>query len=73
MIGLKNNMILEIKECAAIAYDKEIIVEYDYKISGILLTRNKVIKDLGIYFDSTLTFQNYINFIVAEVTKIIHF
>lgn len=70
---IRNNMILEIKKCSAVTYGKKRIVEYDYKINDIVLNRNRVIKDLGIYFDSALTFQNHVDFIVAKVSKIIQF
>ena len=45
-------MILEAKKCKVVTYGQKRIVEYDYLINNILLSREIVYKDLEIYFNS---------------------
>ena len=51
-----NGMILEIKKCKVVTYGRKRIVEYDYMINDVVLSRETVYKDLGIYFDTRLNF-----------------
>ena len=46
---------------------------FDYKINGMVLDRVKLVRDLGIYFDSGWTFDNHIEFITSEASKLVGF
>ena len=44
---------------------------FDYKINGMVLDRVKLVRDLGIYFDSGWTFDNYIEFITPKALDLL--
>ena len=56
-------MILKTKKCKVVTYGRKRIVEYDYMINDVVLSRKTVYMDLGIYFDTRLNFQQHVDFI----------
>lgn len=69
-----NQLALNASKCKIVSYTrKHNSIQYPYKIDGIDLERLKVIKDLGITFDSELTFVSHINIKIAEATKLLGF
>ena len=68
-----NGMILEVKKCKVVTYGRKRIVEYDYLINNFALTREIVYKDLGIYFDTKLSFQQHIDYIQFKGLRIVNF
>ena len=68
-----NGMDLETKKCNAVTFGTRVMVNIDYRVDDTSLSCLKVIKDLGIYFDTSLNFHCHVDFIFAKVTKIIDF
>uniref|UniRef100_A0A6P7G7I2 Uncharacterized protein LOC114336755 n=1 Tax=Diabrotica virgifera virgifera TaxID=50390 RepID=A0A6P7G7I2_DIAVI len=44
-------------------------IHFDYKVNNILLSSTSDFKDLGVIFDSKLTFSTQINTVVSKATK----
>jgi hypothetical protein len=62
-----NNLFLNVQKCHAMSYtNKSTTILFDYHIDHCLLTRDNMICDLGITFDTRLTFSNHINVIVVS-------
>nr|CAH7744555.1 unnamed protein product [Callosobruchus chinensis] len=63
----KNRLVLNISKCRILTFSRKIsTIMYPYKISNVLLERSDNIKDLGVYFDSHLTFNHHIREIVKS-------
>lgn len=59
---LNNNLGLNISKCCIMTYSrKQTNITFNYTVTGSILDRKTVIKDLGIFFDSTLTFNYHIH------------
>lgn len=70
----KNELPLNIGKCNILTFTrKKDPIIYDYKITDISLTRADTIRDLGIMFDSQLTFNNHIFSLVNKATKMYGF
>ena len=48
---------------------KRNIIEFDYKMNGVVLERTNSIKDLGVDISSTLVWDDHINRVVAKCNK----
>jgi len=55
-----NNLFLNIKKCKVMTFSKiRNPMSYNYYLNNILLDRVSLYKDLGIYSDSSLTFNDH--------------
>ena len=62
-----NCMILSIKKCSIISFSRSHnIINFDYKIDNQSLSRLTTIKDLGVTFDSRLTFKPHLDNIIRR-------
>ena len=69
-----NGLDLNIKKCNAISFLKgNSRILYDYFFNNLKLNRAEVVKDLGVLFDSAVTFAPHVNFIVTKSFKILGF
>jgi hypothetical protein len=69
-----NNLFLNVQKCHAMSYtNKSTTILFDYHIDHYLLTRDNMICDLGITFDTRLTFSNHINVIVSGALRSLGF
>jgi ribonuclease P/MRP protein subunit RPP40 len=69
-----NNLFLNVQKCHAMSYtNKSTTILFDYHIDHCLLTRDNMICDLGITFDTRLTFSNHINVIVSGALRSLGF
>ena len=48
-------------------------VHFDYNIDGTLLTKPEVVRDLGVVFDSKLSFASHIESVTASAFKFLGF
>lgn len=72
----ENKLNLNVSKCFFISFSRRRDIRtqtYDYKLNNTSLTQVSVIKDLGILFDSKLSFSNHINSIVTRAYKAIGF
>ena len=70
--SLRNKLSLNIKKCQTISfYRGKSPVHYTYCIDSIQLISTRIIKDLGVTFDSTLTFNHHINDICSRSRKVL--
>lgn len=61
---IENDMSLNIDKCAIISFSlKKNTLLFDYKLNNSNLTRTNVIKDLGVFFDTKLSFTFHVNYI----------
>ena len=56
-----NGMILEINKCNVITFGGRNKLGFDYKIDDISIDPVKIVKDLGIYFEDSLSFQGHVD------------
>lgn len=71
---LKNLLPLNIEKCNIVTYTKKKLpTEYQYKINLTILKRNSEYRDLGVIFDSKLTFIPHIDSTVSNCFKILGF
>lgn len=67
-----NELELNVTKCKIISYTKrQNYVQFNYNINNSVLERVKTIKDLGIVFDSILSFNEHISHIVNSSFKIL--
>lgn len=70
---VENGLELNINKCKFIRFGKSSLPVYDYNINGICLERVNHVRDLGIIFDSKLTFKNHIETICIKANKKLYF
>ena len=71
---VNNRMMLNVKKCQTITFtNKTNYVKFDYHIEGTVLNRVSVIRDLGVVFDTSLTFRDHIDSIVTKAKKMLGF
>lgn len=69
-----NKLHLNVSKCKVVTYSrKQINITYEYTIDGNTLDRDNTIKDLGVIFDTQLTFIQHINKKTAEALKMLGF
>lgn len=71
-----NRLQINISKCNIISFTRrrEITVQYfNYNINGHTLNRVQSIKDLGVNFDSKLTFKNHIKIITNKAYRMLGF
>lgn len=71
-----NNLQINISKCNVISFTRkrEVSLQYfNYNIRGNTLNRVCAIKDLGVTFDSKLTFENHVNNITSKAYRMLGF
>lgn len=69
-----NLLDLNISKCKTITFSRKVtVINYDYHINSETLTRTDSIKDLGIHFDSELSFSSHIELTVKSSMKMLGF
>lgn len=69
-----NSMSLNINKCQYITFTKKKnIINYDYSIDSIKLDKVSVVRDLGVWFDSSLSFKFHYKNIVAKASRMLGF
>ena len=70
----RNRLHLNKDKCSMVSYSrKKRIIEYDYIIDGVTISRVDKIRDLGVLFDSKLSFKEHILDIASKSLKIYGF
>ena len=65
-----NGMQINIKKCFVISFSRSYqLFNYDYKIDNQSLTRVSKMKDLGVIFDSRLTFTPHLDSIISRANR----
>lgn len=69
-----NRLNLNINKCYVVSYcrKKETYI-FDYTLNNTAISRSYCVKDLGIFFDSTFTFVNHINYMISNANKALGF
>lgn len=71
---ISNRLSLNISKCCVVSYTrKQNAVIYPYSINNVVLSRNLTIKDLGVTFDSKLTFCDHILDVISKAYKMFGF
>lgn len=66
----QNNLTLNLNKCYVVSYTRrETLIDYQYSIFGTDLVRNQTIMDLGVLFDSKLTFIPHIESVELNAAK----
>ena len=67
---IRNGMLINIDKCNVISFSRSHnLIIYDYKIDNQSLTRVSLIKDLGVTFDSRLTFTPHLDNIINRANR----
>ena len=70
----KWKMSLNIQKCATITFSNKVnIASYEYTIDNVKLHRVTTIKDLGVTFDATLSFNEHFDYVCKRTYKLIGF
>jgi len=60
----ENGMTLNINKCSTVSYSfKKTTLYFDYSLNKHSLTHNDTIKDLGVIFDSKLSFNKHVSYV----------
>uniref|UniRef100_A0A146L204 Putative RNA-directed DNA polymerase from transposon BS n=1 Tax=Lygus hesperus TaxID=30085 RepID=A0A146L204_LYGHE len=70
---LDNRLSLNLSKCHVVSYARGDPVRYDYSIYGQRLERGGQVKDLGVIFDSQLTFNDHIDHVCNRAMKVLGF
>lgn len=69
-----NRLHLNVSKCKVVTYSrKQLNLTYEYTIDGNTLVRESTIKDLGVIFDSQMTFIQHINTKTTEAVRMLGF
>lgn len=69
--SIENKMSFNTSKCYVMTFSRTSnVFEFNYKINGNLISRVNKIKDLGVYFDSSLSFNYHIDHCISSATKI---
>lgn len=67
---IKYKLPLNSQKCNVMSYTRKLnTISYDYTINDTILHRPETLRDLGVVFDKTLSFNVHINTIVTESSK----
>jgi len=67
---VRNNLHLNTKKCYVLSYSlKTSVIDFGYELDGTLLKRDNTFKDLGITFDTKLSFTAHIENITSDSLK----
>lgn len=71
---LINKLSLNISKCKTVTFTrKKSVIEFAYNMDGAVLSRQNTIKDLGVVFDSKLSFVEHIDLKISEAQRIYGF
>jgi len=71
---VQNGLSLNKGKCKIMSYSRrKNVVTFAYNLSGFVLERCKLIKDLGVYFEPSLSFSHHYNHLSAKCTKLTGF
>ncbi|BES89632.1 Retrotransposon protein [Nesidiocoris tenuis] len=68
-----NGLFLNLKKCVAISFSRSEPINFNYSLGGCVLARQTCIRDLGILFDSQLSFNSHIDSISSKSMKVLGF
>lgn len=69
-----NSLVLNITKCKVVTYSrKDELIDYDYHIDTQSLSRTDSTRDLGVFFDSKLSFAKHIELTVSSSMKTLGF
>ena len=69
-----NSMTLNIGKCNVISFNRTSRdIPYAYSIDGVAINKCAIVKDLGVYFDQSLTFRYNIDCIVNRANRLLFF
>ena len=66
-------MHFHINKCSSISFTKSNTFNFQYQINNSLITSSTCIKDLGVFIDKDLKFEEHINHILASSSKTLGF
>lgn len=70
----RNQLFFNCSKCSVMTFSlNRNPILYDYSMSGVVLNRNSILKDLGVLFDSKLTFIHHINSMVGGAFRMLGF
>lgn len=70
----ENCLDLNPSKCCVVTYSrKRKLVEYDYTLKNVSLSRETVVRDLGVFHDSKLLFDAHIDSIVSKASRALGF
>lgn len=66
----RNRLRMNVNKCKVVTFTrKQHVIEVDYVLQGSVLERCSIVKDLGITFDSTLTFSHHVKQMVSAAYR----
>jgi hypothetical protein len=69
-----NNLVLNHHKCSIVTFTRKTKpLLFDYKVNGSILSRRESIKDLGVFFDSKLSFFEHIRTIAGTAFRALGF
>ena len=69
-----NRLLLNQDKCCVMSFSlKRYNIHFEYVLNGVVLARPQTVLDLGVVFDSRLTFAYHINKVVADCMKTLGF
>lgn len=72
--SLNNDLLLNVQKCNTVSYTtKKTTITNNYYIDGVILSRQSTFKDLGVIFDTKLSFVSHIETLVADCHKTLGF
>jgi hypothetical protein len=71
----KNKLSLNIKKCSSLSFTRKTVntVNFHYNIRGTTLQKVQEMKDLGVIYDSRLTFNSHINQLYSSCLRLLGF
>lgn len=72
----RNGLKLNTSKCFSISFSRRNDIrtlQYNYRVNNIAIQRTNTIKDLGVIFDSKLTFSHHVNNIITRAFKTLGF
>jgi hypothetical protein len=70
----KNGLDINIDKCNIVSYTRnQVPYLFEYNLSSVLIKRTKNVKDLGVYFDSQVSFSYHIEYVVSKAYKMLGF
>lgn len=70
----RNKITVNVTKCQCISYTrKKNPITYSYQFNAITIDKVEIVRDLGVMFDSKLTFSNHIDLITSKAYKSLEF
>ena len=70
-----NNLSLNVRKCFVVSFTRKTtgFIYHPYEINGSLVQRKESIKDLGVIYDSKITFNDHVDSICSKARKMLGF